>query len=267
MIMTSNTKPDEQAGEAVVLLPCPMCDSRRIGSACVNGFYRVVCLNCGIRTSQENHATLEDAYRVWNTRAPAAPPALASFQERENQWLLACFGADYNERADSVRERNHRFLEEALELVQACGCGASEAHQLVDYVFNRPSGEVVQEIGGTMTTLAALCNIQGVDMWDAGNTELESNWSKIDRIREKQAAKPRNSPLPESPAQSRDEVIDNIATLLRDYMEKCEQTGCDLAEKTDEVSERMYWRCDGAADAIEHLINEVLALKGAKERG
>ena len=44
-----------------------------------------------------------------------------------------------------LRGAEHRFLEEALELVQACGATASEAHQLVDYVYGRPVGEPAQE--------------------------------------------------------------------------------------------------------------------------
>jgi hypothetical protein len=68
--------------------------------------------------------------------------ASTPFQERVNAWMLECFGPAIS--ADTV-ERNHRFLEEALELVQACGCTQSEAHLLVDYVFGRPAGEKFQE--------------------------------------------------------------------------------------------------------------------------
>jgi hypothetical protein len=41
------------------------------------------------------------------------------FQHRVRDWVLACFGEVI---AADVTERNHRFLEEALELVQAKGC-------------------------------------------------------------------------------------------------------------------------------------------------
>lgn len=68
-----------------------------------------------------------------------------SFQSRVQPWLMECFGPMI---AGDREERNHRFLEEALELVQACGCTASEAHQLVDYVFGRPVGEPTQEAEG-----------------------------------------------------------------------------------------------------------------------
>lgn len=142
----------------------------------------------------EDAALIADAL---NAHAALAAPAAAPFQHRVQPWLLACFGAEIA--ADKI-ERNHRFLEEALELVQACGCTASEAHQLVDYVFGRPLGEPAQEVGGVMVTLAALCLAQGLDMHQAGETELTRIWSKVEAIRAKQAAKPKHSPLPVVPA-------------------------------------------------------------------
>jgi hypothetical protein len=116
-----------------------------------------------------------------------------SFQEQVHMWMLKCFGKEIA--ADGI-ERNHRFLEESIELVQACGCTASEAHQLVDYVFGRPIGEKAQEVGGVMVTLAALCQAQTIDMKRAGDTELTRIWTKVEQIRAKQAAKPKHSPLP-----------------------------------------------------------------------
>lgn len=118
-----------------------------------------------------------------------------AFQQRVQPWMMACFGAEI---AADIQERNHRFLEEALELVQACGATASEAHQVVDYVYGRAVGEKVQEIGGVMVTLAALCLAQGLDMNAAGETELARIWMKVEQIRAKQAAKPKHSPLPQS---------------------------------------------------------------------
>jgi hypothetical protein len=116
------------------------------------------------------------------------------FQYRVAQCMTACFGPVIS--AD-VTERNHRFLEEALELVQSTGCTTSEAHQLVDYVFNRPIGEPAQELGGTMVTLAALANAADLDMAIAAETELRRAWEIIDKIRAKAAAKPKFSPLPQ----------------------------------------------------------------------
>lgn len=116
------------------------------------------------------------------------------FQNKVSDWLLKCFGEHISN--DKI-ERNHRFLEESLELVQSIGCTKSEAHQLVEYVFNRPSGKTFQEIGGVMVTLAALCCANGFDMNDEGQKELKRVNLKIDKIREKQANKPKHSPLPE----------------------------------------------------------------------
>ena len=124
--------------------------------------------------------------------APIAAPD-ESFQARVQPWMMACFGAIISA---NRAERNHRFLEESLELVQACGCTASEAHQLVDYVYGRPVGEREQEVGGVMVTLAALCLAQSLDMHAAGETELARIWTKVEAIRAKQAAKPKHSPLP-----------------------------------------------------------------------
>ncbi len=116
------------------------------------------------------------------------------FQDYVKPWMLACFGQEI---ADNITERNHRFLEEALELVQAKGCTRSEAHQLVDYVFDRPVGEPHQEVGGVMVTLAALCLAADLNMHKAGSDELKRVWEKKDQIRAKQAAKPKHSPLPQ----------------------------------------------------------------------
>lgn len=115
------------------------------------------------------------------------------FQLRVQPWMMDCFGPTI---AGDREERNHRFLEEALELVQACGASANEAHQLVDYVYGRPVGEPTQEVGGVMVTLAALCLANGMDMHAAAETELDRIWTKVEQIRAKQAAKPAMSPLP-----------------------------------------------------------------------
>lgn len=117
-----------------------------------------------------------------------------SFQQRVLAWLMECFSM---ETCRNGAERNHRFLEEALELVQSLGCTSSEAHQLVDYVFERPAGEPTQELGGVMVTIAALCFPHELDMKAAAETELARVWKNIEKIREKQEAKPKHSPLPE----------------------------------------------------------------------
>lgn len=150
----------------------------------------------------------------------------APFQSRVQPWMLQCFGEAI---AADRQERNHRFLEEALELVQANQCTASEAHQLVDYVYSRSVGEPSQEVGGVMVTLAALCLASGLDMHAAAETELARIWTKVDQIRAKQAAKPSMSPLPgvypdrEQPAPVAVVMPERMYSLLpgADYWNAC----------------------------------------------
>jgi hypothetical protein len=87
----------------------------------------------------------------------------APSQERACVWLKRCFGEVI---ASDIAERNHRFLEEALELVQSLGCTKSEALQLVDYVYGRNVGQVRQEIGGVMVTLSALSSACDTEMME-----------------------------------------------------------------------------------------------------
>jgi NTP pyrophosphatase (non-canonical NTP hydrolase) len=117
----------------------------------------------------------------------------ASFQEQVAPWVQACFGAEI---ASNVRERNHRFIEESLELVQAQGCSKEDVLKMVDYVYDRPVGDPPQEVGGVMVTLACLCLAADMDMHDAGEVELARIWTKIEQIRKKQQTKPQHSPLP-----------------------------------------------------------------------
>ena len=116
-----------------------------------------------------------------------------TFQRRVDEWFKKCFP---DTAWTDGHERTCRFLEESLELAQSCGISEDEAHELVKYVFGRPVGDTQQEIGGTAVTLNALGNVLGHDLEFAQETELSRVWRKMDAIREKQANRPENSPLP-----------------------------------------------------------------------
>ena len=159
----------------------------------------------------EDHPPIAQGWYFWNgvmfdtASKPVGwlplPDSKEPFQSRVKPWILECFGSEI---ANDKQERNHRFLEESLEAVQSLGCTIGEAYQLVDYVFNRPVGEPKQEIGGVMVTLAALCLANDIDMFKEGWTELHriNTPSVIEKIRAKQATKPKHSPLPGIPDQS-----------------------------------------------------------------
>ena len=72
----------------------------------------------------------------------------------------------------------------------------SEAHQLVEYVYNRPQGELLQECGAVMVTLAALANATGLNLQEVSEAELARVWTKIEQLRAKRATKLAHSPLP-----------------------------------------------------------------------
>jgi len=115
------------------------------------------------------------------------------FQERVAPWMQECFGPEIS--ADRL-ERGDRFLEEALELLQSGGYTPERARALIEYVWARPVGDPAQEVGGVMVTLAAYCLAHDLDMHEAAEIELSRVWTKVDKIRAKQAAKPRGSALP-----------------------------------------------------------------------
>jgi hypothetical protein len=118
-----------------------------------------------------------------------------TFQKRVHKWLLVCFGEQV---ATRPAERYQRFVEEALELGQSLGCTKEEALMLVDYVYAREAGNPVQEVGGVMVTLAALCEVNHINMNGAANTEITriEAYDVIQKIRQKQETKPDSSPLP-----------------------------------------------------------------------
>ncbi len=121
---------------------------------------------------------------------------MRKFQLTSSMWAQNCFGAEI---AEDKTERNHRFLEEALELVQSLDCTKEEAHQLVEYVFNRPKGEPSQEVGGVMVTLATLCSANSLHLAESAEIELDRIRQPyiMKKIKAKQAAKPKHSPLPQ----------------------------------------------------------------------
>lgn len=110
------------------------------------------------------------------------------FQDRVRRWVITCFGQTI---ADDRTERGFRFLEEALELVQANGCTRAQALVLVDYVYGRDVGAIDQEAGGVAVTLAALCSAAGINCAVAAERELRrvDTPEMIAKIRRKQASK------------------------------------------------------------------------------
>lgn len=108
----------------------------------------------------------------------------AALQHDVARWINQVFGLDW---LISKEERGCRVLEEALELAQAMGVSHLQAVDLARQVYNKPIGEISQELGGVMHTLLAChasCNINAADTI---LPTLDDVWQRerMERIRKK----------------------------------------------------------------------------------
>jgi NTP pyrophosphatase (non-canonical NTP hydrolase) len=174
---------------------------------------------------------------------------------------MQCFGLTI---ARDVHERSHRFLEEALELVQANGCTASEAHAIVDYVYGRDQGDINQETGGVMVTLAALCLATGIDLDTAAEKELTRVWDKVETIRAKHFAKPKFSPLPMA-----DDRLARVDGAIAQQLGESIQKNSALANRVTTLRSALATLKEGliASAAIPDYCSTVLSSDDPEQHG
>lgn len=170
--------------------------------------------------------------------------SIKRFQENVFTWIKSAFGEKL---AYDRRQRNHRFLEESLELVQSTGCAREDAHLLVDYVFDREVGEPAQEAGGVFLTLCGLCEANQIDLQSAAAAELDRAWAKIAIIRQKQADKPYGTPVPQQAAY----LSPKDSKLLSAMVRYAQTLGADDANV--------------AMNAIGHLRSLMIAANGGQD--
>ncbi len=193
------TAPSDMKDDCVTL---PVCEYKDVYGQWQASFWRpsdeeMAILNAGgniclhVRVGGRQHPVVAMGVE------PVGAKPREDYQTRIGKWLVECFG---NGIAYDRQERNWRFGEEALELIQAQGATKEQALQLVEYVYGRPEGEPQQEVGGVMVTLAALCLASQLDMAVCGEAELAriNTPEMIEKIRTKNANKPLRSPLPGS---------------------------------------------------------------------
>lgn len=103
---------------------------------------------------------------------------------RMHDWLVMCFGSAI---LDDKEERIIRLTEEVLELAQAEGMTREQATGLVKQVFDKPVGDVFQELGGVMVCLSAYVLVAKQDPELAFEVELTriEQPSMIEKIRAK----------------------------------------------------------------------------------
>lgn len=213
-----------------------------------------------------NEACLKAAFDTYEAGALSSPvqvkapaPVDETLQARVQPWMMACFGREIS--ADRV-ERGDRLLEEVFELLQSGGYDPARVLALRDYVWGREAGEPYQEVGGVMITLAAYCLAHDLNMHEAGETELARIWTKVDKIRAKQAAKPVGSALPVSLSPSGE--AEPLETALADFSRKLAASQTPVEDEFLEAlysnRSEMYRNFDAAPVAPQALTEGVAGL-------
>lgn len=113
---------------------------------------------------------------------------MIGLQQRVHGWLRYVFGPHA---AEHKVTRAIKFLEEALELAQACGISKDSARHVTNMVYSNAPGAIAQEIGGTVITLAALSHALGYDYTAEGLAEMKRVESPeaIEKIKSKDQIK------------------------------------------------------------------------------
>lgn len=131
--------------------------------------------------------------RMWAAAHADVDRLAAKFPQNSNQgrvakWIRESLG---EESASNGIERTLRFVEEAVELAQACGVDAGIVRRLVDYVFDRSVGDPPKEIAGCMVSLYGAASALGVDADEEFKKELIRirQPEVIERCRQRQTEK------------------------------------------------------------------------------
>lgn len=107
-------------------------------------------------------------------------------QSRVYDWAIRTFG----QVAVSKMERARRFIEEAVELVQAVGLERDVVHRIVDHVYGKPVGKLSVEVGGAGLTLIALAQALEISAEEAEKIEFERALSiSAEEFKERHARK------------------------------------------------------------------------------
>ncbi|HET7552174.1 MAG TPA: hypothetical protein VFK04_12860 [Gemmatimonadaceae bacterium] len=89
-------------------------------------------------------------------------------QSRVAAWTVETFGAE----SMSRYERAARFIEEAVELAQACGIWRDVLDRIVARVYGKENGDPASEVGNVGLTLLALAAALNVSADDAERRDI-----------------------------------------------------------------------------------------------
>jgi hypothetical protein len=91
------------------------------------------------------------------------------------QWCTQAFGPA---QAGSVPQRGLRLAEEAIEAAQAAGCEREMLLRLVNHIYDRPVGELGQELGGVGVCALALAAAAGLSAETCEHAEVTRVFGK-----------------------------------------------------------------------------------------
>jgi len=134
-----------------------------------------------------NKQVTEDLQNYDQQSSKTEPMDMILYQERVESWMFKTFGQEITY---DKKERSHRFAEEAMELLQATGYTKEELQNMIDYVYDRPVGEIKQEVGGTIHCLSALCTAHSIVMSHEALTVMRYCEANSAKIRDKHFNKP-----------------------------------------------------------------------------
>lgn len=95
---------------------------------------------------------------------------LRRLQRAVNVWYETLFRGTPEEH--TKKTLTMRFLEEALELAQACGLTEEDVLRQLKYTFGRPKGTIPEEIAGVMMTIQHISNMESIDIQNVTLAEL-----------------------------------------------------------------------------------------------
>lgn len=109
-------------------------------------------------------------------------------QDESSSWTTQTFGSLY---LIHKKERLFRFMEEALETVQAGGMTEDELSQVIRQVYDRPADpDIKKEIGGALITLGTLAEAFGTRLDFCFRMAMARCWRDQDKIRIRHFTKP-----------------------------------------------------------------------------
>lgn len=157
----------------------------------------IVAYACGAQTIETVTAAFNAFSRFADKEVKLHVGVVApevGYQDR----VAAAHHALFHDDPTDIAERVARFFEEATETCQAFGLDFADAHQLVNYTYDRPVGEPAKEIGAAMLTLTSLCVVAGYNLMECAEADLEKlqRPETIARIRAKRSTRHGRGPLP-----------------------------------------------------------------------